>query len=241
MPRAFEELDYRSTPLGALSLRRRRDPSTGRDIFEVKLGEAFLMSSRFTASEIALAELGLAARAGRDLAVVVGGLGLGHTARAALDEPRVAELVVVETMAPVIAWHESGLVPLGAGLAADPRCRFVHGDFFQRAASDVGFDPLHPGRRFDAILVDIDHSPDFLLDAANADFYAASGLERLMAHLLPGGIFGLWSNDPPDEGFTARLAGIFAEAWPAAVTFDNPLQSGRAVTQTVYLARAPGG
>jgi spermidine synthase len=241
MPRAFEELDFRSTPLGALSLRRRRDPSTGRDVFEVKLGDAFLMSSRFTTSEIALAELGLAARAGSGLAVVVGGLGLGHTARAALDETRVADLVVVEALAPVIEWHESGLVPLGAGLMNDPRCRFVHGDFFRLAAGDVGFDAIHPGRRFDAILVDIDHSPDFLLDAANADFYAPAGLERLIAHLLPGGVFALWSNDPPDDAFTTRLAVAFVEAWAAPVTFDNPLQAGRSITQTVYLARAPGG
>jgi spermidine synthase len=241
MSLAFEELDYQPTSLGPLSLRRRRDPATGQDVFEVKLGEAFLMSSRFTASEVALAVLGLAATAGDDLAVVVGGLGLGHTAKAVLDEPRVAELFVVEALGPVIEWHRTALVPLGASLTADPSCRFVHGDFFRLAAGDSGFDPETPGRRFDAILVDIDHAPDFHLDPANADFYGAAGLTALASHLRPGGVFGLWSNDPPDPAFTRRLAAVFATATAEPVTFANPLQDGRPVTQTVYLATAAAG
>jgi hypothetical protein len=73
----FEELDYRPTPIGALSLRRRRELSLGVDVFEIKLGDEYLMSSLFTVSEIALARLGLAKLSGTDLDVVVGGLGLG--------------------------------------------------------------------------------------------------------------------------------------------------------------------
>ena len=80
----FEELDYRPTPFGALSLRRRLEPKLGVDVFEIKLGEDFLMSSLFTASEIALADLALAGHPGQALDVVVGGLGLGYTAHAAL-------------------------------------------------------------------------------------------------------------------------------------------------------------
>ena len=80
-----------------------------------------------------------------------------------------------------------------------------------------------------------DHSPDFLLDPGNADFYQPEKLRTLASHLNPGGIFGLWSNDRPDEGFTARLAEIFAEAHAEPVTFHNPLQN-REFTQTVYLA-----
>jgi len=235
---AFEELDYRPTPLGALSLRRRRDPATSEDVFEVKLGEAFLMTSRFTASEVALARLGLAAAGGRELAVVVGGLGLGYTAAAVLEEARVASLIVVELFAPVIDWHRRCLVPLGETLTGDPRCRLVQGDFFALAAGPAGFDPERPGRRIDAVLLDIDHSPDFLLDPASAGFYTPNGLAALVAHLVPGGVFALWSNDPPDERFTARLATTFATARAEPVTFDNPLQ-GRPVTQTVYLAEAP--
>ena len=115
-------------------------------------------------------------------------------------------LIVVEALAPVIEWHEKGVLPLGRALVDDPRCRLLHGDFFALAASEAGFDPDTPGRRFDAILVDIDHSPDALLDAGSASFYQPDGLRRLAAHLRPGGVFGLWSDALPDDAFTARLS-----------------------------------
>ena len=172
----FEELDYLPTPIGALSLRRRRELSLGVDIFEIKLGDEYLMSSLFTASEIALARLGLAELSGADLDVVVGGLGLGYTAQAVLEHEAVKSLVIIEVLDAVINWHEKGVLPLGPALAADPRCRFVLGDFFALAASKNGFDPNTPARRFNVILVDIDHSPDLLLDPQNAAFYQPTGL-----------------------------------------------------------------
>jgi spermidine synthase len=232
----FEELDYRPTPIGALSLRRRRELQLGVDVFEIKLGDEFLMSSLFTASEIALARLGLAKLSGHGLDVVVGGLGLGYTAKAVLDHEQVASLLVVDALAAVIDWHREGLVPLGRELTGDPRCRFVHGDFFALAASDAGFDAAAPARQFDAVLVDIDHSPDALLDPQNAEFYGEAGLSRLAAHLRPSGVFGLWSNDRPDDAFTVRLGRVFPEASAEEVTFHNPLQD-KPFTQTVYLGR----
>jgi spermidine synthase len=236
----FEELDYRPTPIGALSLRRRRELKLGVDVFEIKLGDEFLMSSLFTASEIALARLGLAELSEHGLDVVVGGLGLGYTAKAVLEHQKVASLLVVEALEAVIEWHAEGLVPLGPELTGDLRCRFVQGDFFALAASEAGFDPAVPARRFDAVLVDIDHSPDFLLDPQNAAFYGEQGLSQLAAHLRPGGIFALWSNDRLDDAFTARLRRIFADARAEEVTFHNPLQD-KPFTQTVYLAKKAGG
>lgn len=232
----FEEIDYCPTPIGAVSLRRRFELTLKREVYEIQLDDEFLMSSLFTASEEALARLGLAALDGDRLDVVVGGLGLGYTARTVLEDARVASLAVVEMLAPVIQWHRKGLLPLGAELVADPRCRLVQGDFFALAASAQGFDPEVSGRRFDAILLDIDHSPEALLDPRSTNFYQPDGLRALATQLKPGGLFGLWSNDRPDPAFTDRLAGVFAEAWAEAVTFDNPLQ-GRPFTQTVYLAR----
>jgi spermidine synthase len=232
----FEELDYRPTPIGALSLRRRRELKFGVDVFEIKLGDDFLMSSLFTASEIALARLGLAGLSGTGLDVVVGGLGLGYTAKAVLEHQNVAALLVVEALQAVIDWHAEGLVPLGPELTGDSRCRFVQGDFFALAASEAGFDPAASARTFDAVLVDIDHSPDLLLDPGNAAFYGEEGLSRLAAHLRPGGVFALWSNDRPDDSFTARLGRIFADARAEEVTFHNPLQE-KLFTQTVYLAQ----
>lgn len=239
MSKLFAELDYRETPIGALSLRRRRELKLDVDVYEIKLGDEFLMSSLFTASEIALARLGLADLSGSNLSVIVGGLGLGYTAQAVLEHSNVGTLIVVDALQAVIDWHKQALVPLGAELSSDPRCRLVHGDFFALAASEAGFDPAAPGRQFDAVLVDIDHSPDALLDDGNAGFYNEAGLARLARHLKPGGVFGLWSNERPDAAFTARLARVFADARAEPVTFHNPLQD-RPFTQTVYLAHRRG-
>jgi spermidine synthase len=230
----FEELDFRPTPMGVLSLRRRRSLASGLDIYEIKLGDAFLMSSQFTVAEIELARLGLAALARPDVDVVVGGLGLGYTAQAVLENSRVRSLVVVDALAEVIEWHQQGLLPLARQLTDDPRCRFVHGDFFAMAHAADGFDPLAPGRRFDAVLVDIDHSPQNLLHPRHAALYTLEGLAQLAAHLQPGGVFALWSNDPPDDGFSAALAGAFATSASHVVTFDNS-QGDHHASNIVYV------
>jgi spermidine synthase len=233
----FEELAWRATPIGEISLRRRRDPQLHVDVYEVKVGDEFLMSSLFTVAEEELARLGLAALPGDDLDVVVGGLGLGYTARAVLQDPRVRSLLVVEAVGEVISWHERGLLPEASALTADPRNRFAEADFFALAASDDGFDA---GRRFDAILLDVDHSPRHVLAPANAELYTAGGLRRLAAHLRAGGVFALWSDDPPDAGFEAALDAVFPVRRSHVVTFANPLTGGESAN-TVYVAvTAPG-
>ena len=235
MSARFAELAWRQTPLGAISLRRRRDPLSGTDVYEVKLDDEFLMSSLFTVAEIELARLGLAGVPGTGLDVLVGGLGLGFTALAVLEDERVRSLVVVEALDEVIGWHRRGLLPFTAGLVADPRVRLVHGDFFARVAGTAGLDPDEPARRFHAILVDIDHSPRHVLHPGHAAFYTPEGLGRLAGHLRPGGVFALWSNDPPDAEFTGALDAVFATAGAHVVSFDNPLQ-GRRSSNTVYVA-----
>ncbi|HTE06511.1 MAG TPA: spermidine synthase [Planctomycetota bacterium] len=239
MSRPYEELDHAQTRLGELILRRRRGPSLqGVDIYEVKLDGRFLMSSVVNASEVALAHLGLAPLHAPELDVVVGGLGLGCTAAAALDDPRVRSLAVIEALPQVIGWHRRGLVPLGARLAADPRCELVEADFFALAATSLQGDA--PPRPVHAVLLDIDHSPRGLLHEAHAAFYEPAGLAGLAARLHPGGVFALWSADPPDEAFTARLAAAFGSAQAHAVEFLNPLLDADEVN-TVYVAQtAPG-
>jgi spermidine synthase len=236
----FAELDYQVTPLGTLMLRRRRDLATGDDIYEIKLNDEFLMSSKFTVSERALGKLALERSSELDLRIVVGGLGLGYTAAAALENPNVRSMLVVEALKPVIDWHSAGLLPLGKLLTADKRCRFVHGDFFAMAASETGFDPLNPRTRFHAILLDIDHSPREVLNPSNAALYTFQGLKTLAEHLLPNGVFALWSNNPEDSAFTKGLAAAFGKAHAEAVVFENPIQ-GREARQCVYLAHKTGG
>jgi len=241
----FQELDYRQTALGDLILRKRSILSLDNlEVHEIILGDAYLMTSLFTEVEQALSRLGLAAAEqafpgeSPRLDVVVGGLGLGYTARAALEHASVASLIVVDYLQPVIEWHEQGLVPLGPGLTADPRCRFVHGDFFGLAVSEDGepsFDPDAAERRFHAVLLDIDHSPSNLLHESNATFYSPNGLRSLSAKLHPGGIFALWSDDAPDEGFMNSLREVFDSCESHIVTFDNPLRDNTSAS-TVYVA-----
>lgn len=234
----FEELAWRGTTMGPISLRRRLEPLLKVDVYEVKLGDEFLMSSLFTVAEVELARLGLAGLPGPDLDVVVGGLGLGYTARAVLDDSRVRSLAVVEALGEVIGWHERGLLPDAAGLASDPRARLVHGDFFAMAGAATGFDPGMPGRRFHAVLVDIDHTPRHVLHPSHAAFYTPAGLRRLTRHLLPGGVFALWSDDPPDADFRAVLSEVFAGPEAHVVTFPNPY-TGEDSANTVYVATNP--
>lgn len=236
MSRSFEELDYRETPMGPLTLQRRQIAALDDlEVFEVKLGEEYLMSSLFHDVEVALADLGLAAAEGDALDVAVGGLGLGYTARAALRCPRLRSLVVIDALEAVIEWHQTGRVPLGPELTADARCRFLLADFFARVSAD-GLDPENPSQRFHAILLDIDHTPTHLLHPSHAAFYGPAGLARLASHLHPRGIFAMWSDGGPDENFLNALRTVFPSAEARVVEFDNPLQDNRSAS-TVYVAR----
>ena len=235
MAARFEEIDWRETPLGAISLRRRWDPVAAVEVFEVKLDDDYLMSSLFTVAEEELARRGLAAHAGTDLDVVVGGLGLGYTARAALEDERVRTLTVVETLGEVLDWHRRGLLPVSDALAPGERVRLVQGDFFALAAGAEGFDPTAPGRLFDAVLLDVDHSPRHVLHPSHAGLYTTEGLRQLASHLHPGGVFALWSDDPPDPHFEAALAEAFGTTATHVVPFPNPYTGGES-SNTVYVA-----
>lgn len=235
MSARFEELGWQQTPMGEISLRRRFDLTARVDVYEVKLGDEFLMSSLFTVAERELARLGLARTAGAQLDLVVGGLGLGYTARETLADQRVRSVRVVEYCEAVIDWHERGLLPDMAGLLSDDRASVACTDFFAAATSAAGFDPERPGRTYDAILLDIDHSPRHLLKRQHAAFYTPDGLRAASAHLVAGGTFALWSNDAPDEEFLTVLNSVFVDVEAERVYFDNPLTRGRS-SATIYLA-----
>ena len=235
MSARFEELGWKKTPMGVFSLRRRFDLTVGADIYEVKLDDEHLMSSLFTVAERELARLGLARTPGTDLDVIVGGLGLGYTALEALQCSRVRTLTVIEYSDVVIDWHRRDLLPDTAGLAADERVALVCADFFAATTDAVGFDPEHPGRTYDAILLDIDHSPRHLLHDTHAPFYTAAGLHCASSRLVPGGVFAMWSDDPPDDGFSALLDSVFTDVEARTVWFDNPLTRYRSAA-TIYLA-----
>jgi spermidine synthase len=237
----FEELDFQLTPIGELALRRRRIPKLGElDVYEVKLGEDFLMSSLFHEAERQLSKLGLGALEKDDLDVIVGGLGLGYTAAAALEDPRVSSLVVIEYLAPVIQWHKNGLVPLGETLSSDQRCRLTHADFFA-LSQDVenSFDPENPSGKHDAILLDIDHTPTNVLHQTNVRFYTEEGLKELARHLKPGGVFALWADGEPESSFGERLEKVFGWSEGHTIEFDNPITEDTS-KGAVYVAKNSG-
>ena len=230
---SIKELAYHRTPLGDLTLRRRTETLLeNREVYEVKLGDEYLMSSLFTEGEKQLASLGLAGLSA-ELDVVVGGLGLGYTAAAALENRHVRSLLVIDLFEEVIEWHRRELVPLGALLSKDPRCELRQGDFF--ALARKGFDSFAPERKFDAVLLDIDHSPKHFLDSRNESFYAPEGLDGLRRQLKTGGAFALWSDDPADPEFTEHLDSLFGSATAHNVEFANPYTNSVAVN-SVYVA-----
>jgi spermidine synthase len=227
---SVEELAYHQTPLGELTLRRRTEPRLQNiDVFEVKLGDEYLMSSLFTESEQQLAHLGLAGLEG-ELDLVIGGLGLGYTAVSALENKMVRSVLVIDLFQEVIDWHKNRLVPMSGVLVEDKRCELRQGDFFELALT--AFDG---GRKFDAVLMDIDHSPEHFLDEKNRSFYSAAGLESIRKQIKGGGAFALWSNDPVDEKFTSRLKSIFGAAAAHNIEFANPYTNTTSMN-SVYVA-----
>lgn len=228
----FEELDWADTPKGELSLRRRRDPVADVTVYEVKLDDEFLMSSLFTTAEEELARLALRACAAEQPDVLVGGLGLGYTAAAALESARVRRVDVIEALAPVISWHRDLLLPAASTLVDDPRCTLVLADFFEVVA---GRTPA-PVEAYDAVLLDIDHTPTHLLHEDHAAFYSEAGLERLTHLLRPDGVLGVWSDGPPVQDFVDLLGTAFEHAVAEVVAFANPLTRGTS-SSTVYVAR----
>jgi spermidine synthase len=234
MTRRFEELAWADTDIGTVTLRRRWEPVTQQQIYEVKLDEEFLMSSLFTVAEEEMARLALEMHPGGHVRVLVAGLGLGYTAISALRHPQVEALVVIEALEPVIHWHRRELLPESATLVRDPRTRLVRADFFATIGGTTAHRP--PARPFDVVLLDIDHSPRLVLDPSHAPFYTAAGLGRLSRWLEADGVLAVWSDDPPDEDFGMALRQVFTTSRPEVVTFPNPLTGGQSAN-TIYLGR----
>ena len=189
----WEAVDSAKVPGGGeLRLKRR-----GAE-FSIMLGANELMNSRLSGSEEALARLAAERMQGRpDPAVLIGGLGMGFTLRAALAAfAPAAGIVVAELVPAVVAWAMGPMAGLFAGTLDDPRVSV--------AEADVG--ALIGSRRaaYDAILLDVDNGPEGLSRAANDRLYSTAGLAETRAALRPGGVLAVWSSGP-DHGFTRRL------------------------------------
>jgi spermidine synthase len=214
----FEVLACEDTKLGLLILRRRELLSRpGTLVTEITLNHEFLMSSYITLSERTLARHALALHPGRDLNVLVGGLGLGYTAHEVLvaGGERVARVEVVEFLPEVIEWVSRDLVPLSAALRADERIVLVEGDVYDRLSRS-------PEQKHDLVLIDVDHSPDEHLGDANAAFYTEAGLRRAGAHLADSGVLAVWSY-AEHSPFATALRRVFNDVRVEPVTVVNDL------------------
>jgi len=210
----LEILAYEQTDLGPLCLRRRELLSSpGTVVTEITLDHQFLMSSLYTASEEALAGVALEMHPCSGLEVLVGGLGLGYTAAAALESSRVRHVRALELLPQVAQWLRDGLLPLSPVLAENDR--------FQVAMSDAYAHLLAPAtNRWDVILIDIDHAPHDRLGEADGTFYSAEGLRRARRHLAPGGVLGVWSW-AESSPFARAMEEVFDTVRVEPVTFFN--------------------
>lgn len=214
----FEVLACEDTKLGLLILRRRELLSRpGTIVTEITLNHEFLMSSYITLSERSLAQHALALHPGRDLNVLVGGLGLGYTAHEVLvgGGERIARVEVVEFLPEVIEWVGRDLVPLSGELRGDERLVLVEADVYDRLSRP-------PEQKYDLILIDVDHSPDEHLGDANADFYTEAGLRRARKHLADSGILAVWSY-AEHSPFATALRSVFSDVRVEPITVVNDL------------------
>jgi len=212
----WRTIDGVETPEGRLELRQRGERS-----FLITIAGRVLMTSVAHRSETALAKLACASLEGREKPqLLLGGLGMGYTLRAALDElPATARVTVVELNAAVVGWCRGPLAALTDGALADRRVKVVVLDVAQviRAA---------PASSYDAIVLDLHEGPHH--NRPSDPFYGRAALERAAKALRPGGVLAVWSEEP-DRPFEARLtaAGFDMQRHPGG-------RGGRA--HTIYVA-----
>jgi spermidine synthase len=166
--------------------------------FSIRLGQNELMNSRLGGSEAALASLGCERFSGRERAdILIGGLGMGFTLRAALTVLGAqARITVAELVPAVVAWARGPMAEVFGDSLGDPRVRIHDGD--------VGALIARERSGFDAILLDVDNGPAGLTRATNNGLYDVTGLSAAHAALRPSGVLAVWSSGP-DAGFSRRL------------------------------------
>ena len=218
-------------PAGEWVLRRRALPG-GRARHELILNGKLLMDTADGTSERALAEHGLAACAAAEgLRVLVGGLGFGFTLDAALRDPRVAHVEVVELEPALVAFLSApgALDPLPSPALADARVRVHVGDVYERLRAAAG--------AWDCLLLDVDNGPGSLSAVGNERLYAPDGLEVCRRALRRGGVLAVWSSEPAPECL-ARMRKIFGHANERIVPVE---QDGRRLEHRILLSRAVEG
>jgi spermidine synthase len=195
------------------------------DDWVIRVGYRILMSNRMHDSEEALAEIALA-RVTSPRSVLVGGLGLGYTARAVLERvPKETEVTVLELMPELVDWNRRHLGVLAGHPLDDPRCSIIVGDVFDTLR-------MSPAT-FDVILLDVDNGPQGLTQAKNQRIYSDGGIRVCLAALRPGGVLAVWSQGP-NARYARRLEKHGAEV--EVLSVEARTQSR--VRHIVFVAKA---
>ncbi|MDB4557986.1 spermidine synthase [bacterium] len=215
-PRNLEILAYEDTELGPLCLRRRELLSEpGTVVTEVTLNHEFLMSSYNTDSEREISCRSAEIHGGSELKALVGGFGLGYTARELLKDPRIVSVEVVEYLPQVLQWLRDGLIPLSAELNDATGLQLTAGDVYQRLLAK-------PEQKYDLIVIDVDHSPADQLGSEEHVFYTADGLKASREHLTDGGVLAVWSY-AESSSFSEALKSTFSTTHVEPVRTYNPM------------------
>jgi spermidine synthase len=223
-------LEHADTPIGTIYLSQREVAWKPGWTYEIHIDGLLLMSSIDPVSERQLATSAIAmSKDDAPLKFLVGGLGLGYTAEAALATSRVAKLRVVEKMDFIIDWMARGLLPLSEQLAADDRVEIVQGDIFDDLRAS-------PSETYDIILVDVDHAPDRPLDAQSVPFYTTQGQRCVSRHLTPGGVLAVWSAHD-DDAFAEVLAEVYCGTHREEVEWDNREVPGAVYHNVLFFGR----
>ena len=210
---------------GELVLRRRTEPD-GSTTLELRANGVFVMDTRETSSERALAREALA-RHDAPGSVLVGGLGLGFTLAGVLADPRVRRVVVAEIEPALVGWLSDGTVPHGPALLGDRRVEIRTRD----VADIIG----EAEDAFDLVLLDVDNGPAYLVHETNSALYGPALLETTRRAMRPRGLCVIWSG-AHDQALHDAMAEVFGDAEAAA--YDVDLQ-GRAEQYWLHLARVP--
>lgn len=212
----LETIARADTPHGEIALRRR-----GR-VVELIVNGVFAMDTVDVSSELALADA-VGARPGR---VLVGGLGLGFTAARLLDAGA-TEVDVVELAEPLLAWARKGVTDRLGRVARDQRVRLHHGDVVEFVHTAEA--------QWDAILLDVDNGPTFLIHEHNGRVYAEGFLRACLDHLSPDGLLAVWCEAAsPDLEMTLRGLALVVDVLSVPVT-----RQGREFSYVLYRARRP--
>ena len=215
-PPNLKILAYEDTDLGPLCLRRRELLSEpGTVVTEVTLNHEVLMSSYNTDSERAISRRSTDIHGGSGLDALVGGFGLGYTARELLADQRVSSVEVIEYLPPVLQWLKDGLIPLSDELNEAHGLRLTAGDVYQYLLDE-------PHRKYDLIVIDVDHSPADQLGCEEHVFYTTAGLRAGRKHLTEGGVLAVWSY-AESSSFAEAMKSVFGTTHVEPVRTFNPM------------------